>query len=874
MKKTFKICTLLLAIALAFSLLTVLAFASDDGAKSGEKNVAIGATVIGDRGPNTTLGDVFWSVSDHYDNAVDGDPDTVVPLDTTHWKPYGLWITLEEAHHLSRLEIQTYGIGRAETSKGSVDQFINRRGTHPIKVTLYNVYGQEIFVKDDTASSEANTVIDLSDVTERVAKIYIYIDQGSIQSVAQGIWEVYAWSEDIHDWQDVEVIEDPSCTLDGIKAVKCAECGEEAEMIVPPTGHKDTCLGKCANGCGFAMEIKHQSVAGCSPTCIKCGKDEVDTSGSHVQSTSDPCDSSCVQCGATDVFDAPHVHDVNQPCNNDCVKCGATDVIPDAYDIGARITRTDWVLPYTYAPHVASTTDPCSSTCAACGKVESVRPVHVLPADPCNQTTCGNANCYSNKPDYIPPVAGESVFAHYSKSNLINEPHVRPEHIYGEQNPDTGEMIYKKDPVTNTWTCRLNCAKGHSGYVLSYDHQFTNCGDKYCDCCGGEINIDERAHRFTAESPIVCVDCGQTMKGFSPNEACVEHVYDNECDAKCNVLGCGFQRYNTRTGPMDYWHIYDNPCDTTCNDCEATREIVHTYPDHACAELCVWCGEKRATGAAHTYSDFIKNGQAIEGSNACDDTCDVCGEKREITHKYPFICAPTCRICQSPNPNSDALHTWSNACDTDCNNPGCFITREASHEWDHDCDTECNICSQTRETTHKFTSICDKVCDVVGCGYENPDVKAHKYQNACDNKCDNEGCTFVRTVETDATYDPDHDYDNDCDTLCNICNLERTVADHVYDNDCDDTCNICNKRLRTTSHSFSAWVESKEPTAKEDGEQIRACTVCGATEKQTIPAKGGLSTGGIVAIVISSVAVLGGGGFSVWWFVLRKKFIG
>jgi hypothetical protein len=198
----------------------------------------------------------------------------------------------------------------------------------------------------------------------------------------------------------------------------------------------------------------------------------------------------------------------------------------------------------------------------------------------------------------------------------------------------------------------------------------------------------------------------------------------------------------------------------------------------------------------------------------------------------------------------------------------------ASHEYDHDCDAICNNCETVRTITHRYSSVCDGVCDVEGCGYANPDVKAHAYTNACDESCNNTGCSFVRTAETDATYDPDHEYDDGCDTLCNICSKERVVAGHVYDNDCDDTCNTCNKRLRTTSHKFSAWVESKEPTAKEEGEEVRACTVCGITESQVIPAKGGPSTGGIVAIVASAVAVLGGGGFSVWWFVLRKKFIG
>ena len=46
------------------------------------------------------------------------------------------------------------------------------------------------------------------------------------------------------------------------------------------------------------------------------------------------------------------------------------------------------------------------------------------------------------------------------------------------------------------------------------------------------------------------------------------------------------------------------------------------------------------------------------------------------------------------------------------------------------------------------------------------------------------------------------------------------------------------------------------------------CTVCGA---DTAPDNNGLSAGAIVGIVLGSVALLGGGGFALYWFVIRKK---
>ena len=195
MKAFKKIGAFLLAIMVSLSSFAFSAFAEENHddhgheavalqdeqvveAKCGEgdaKNVAIGATVIGDRGPGSKLGDVFWSVSDHYWCAVDGDPDTFCVLDTTHWEAYGLWITLEDSYDLSSIEIQTFGIGRSPTSKGASDQVIGRLGEFPFTVTLYDVNGSEIGSYNTKGRPDANSVINLSDISTRVHKIYIYV---------------------------------------------------------------------------------------------------------------------------------------------------------------------------------------------------------------------------------------------------------------------------------------------------------------------------------------------------------------------------------------------------------------------------------------------------------------------------------------------------------------------------------------------------------------------------------------------------------------------------------------------------------------------------------------------------------------------------
>lgn len=76
-----------------------------------------------------------------------------------------------------------------------------------------------------------------------------------------------------------------------------------------------------------------------------------------------------------------------------------------------------------------------------------------------------------------------------------------------------------------------------------------------------------------------------------------------------------------------------------------------------------------------------------------------------------------------------------------------------------------------------------------------------------------------------------------------------TVLDHEYDNACDADCNVCGE-ARTPAEHYSENADGK-------------CDECGKSFK--------LSGGAIAGIVIGSVAILGLGGFSIVWFVIKKK---
>ncbi len=90
--------------------------------------------------------------------------------------------------------------------------------------------------------------------------------------------------------------------------------------------------------------------------------------------------------------------------------------------------------------------------------------------------------------------------------------------------------------------------------------------------------------------------------------------------------------------------------------------------------------------------------------------------------------------------------------------------------------------------------------------------------------------------------------------LCEYCGVDYgEKTDHVYDNGCDAICNVCGEITRSlTFHT------------DDDGNEL--CDVCATA----IP-KEGLSGGAISAIATSSTVVAGLGGFSLFWFVIKKK---
>ncbi len=98
---------------------------------------------------------------------------------------------------------------------------------------------------------------------------------------------------------------------------------------------------------------------------------------------------------------------------------------------------------------------------------------------------------------------------------------------------------------------------------------------------------------------------------------------------------------------------------------------------------------------------------------------------------------------------------------------------------------------------------------------------------------------------------------------CEKCGVEYgEMAEHIYDNACDTVCNVCEEPTR-------GMVFHKD----EDGDE--KCDLCQAdvesSEIGAVDEEGGLPGRAVSAIAVASVATVGTGGFSLFWFVIKKK---
>ena len=100
-------------------------------------------------------------------------------------------------------------------------------------------------------------------------------------------------------------------------------------------------------------------------------------------------------------------------------------------------------------------------------------------------------------------------------------------------------------------------------------------------------------------------------------------------------------------------HVYDNACDTKCNSCGVQRTV-----------------------PPHPYTGVVTTPATCAAEGVMTYTCTVCGDR--YTAAIPTV-----------------GHTYTDACDADCN--GCGATRTPPHQYADPYDADCDLCGTTRE---------------------------------------------------------------------------------------------------------------------------------------------------------------------------------
>ena len=350
-----------------------------------------------------------------------------------------------------------------------------------------------------------------------------------------------------------------------------------------------------------------------------------------------------------------------------------------------------------------------------------------------------------------------------------------------------------------------------------------------------------------------------------PTESCA-HNYDNACDADCNA--CGDIRQTQHTGGsatcitkaqcsicgVEYGDFGghtpsedDGDCttDITCLECGAITtegESTHTGGNATCTSKarCDVCDKEYGEFAVHTPNED-------DGDCTTDITCSECGtittagESAHIGGNATCIAKARCDVCGKEY-GDFADHT-PNEDDGDCTT-------------DITC-SECGTITTAGESTHiggNATCTAKARCDV--CGKEYGEFAVHT-PNEDDGDCTTDiTCSECGTITT--AGESTHIGGNATCTSkarCDVCGKEYgELADHNFGKaTCTSKakCSICN-------------AETGELKEHNDTDNNDKCDICEVELKTS----GGAP---IVLIVSLAIIVVLGGGFALYWFVIRKK---
>lgn len=436
---------------------------------------------------------------------------------------------------------------------------------------------------------------------------------------------------------------------------------------------------------------------------------------------------------------------------------------------------------------------------------------------------------------------------------------------------------YKKSPATCTeaavyYYCCATCdAKGMTTYTDGSELGHT----------GGTATCTARA---------VCTRCNQ------PYGDMLEHVYTDEdatatylkSEATCTSKAIYYKNCATcdkaGTDTFEYGfvkaHSYIEKVDDAYLKVAATCTSKAIY-----YKSCSICGAK-GTETFETSDVPSHNYQTVWSSDATSHwhECSKCGDKKDIASHTAGATATentaqTCTVCgYIIVPALGHMHSYNTAWSSNATEHwhdciGCSSDKDrAPHDYTNACDTDCNTCGYVRIITHSYNTEWSK------------DAEQHWHE-----------CSVCGDKKDEAAHTPSADATETTDQVCTVCGyvIKKALGHtHNYSTVKNDETNhwnecACGDKTDVEAHAWDDGVVTKEATVDEEGVKTYTCAVCGHTKNESISKlptqtdnppsidepndKEGLSSGAIICILVSSVAIAGVVVFLLFWFVIKKK---
>ncbi|MBQ7357776.1 MAG: CHAP domain-containing protein [Clostridia bacterium] len=545
----------------------------------------------------------------------------------------------------------------------------------------------------------------------------------------------------------------------------------------------------------------------------------------------------CDTCGATMAYALGHKPGDAATCTTDqtCKNCGIVLVAHTGHKAGNAATCT---------------TD---QVCTTCGTVLNAKTGHTAGA----AATCTTNQICTTCGEILAQATGHTPGA--SATCTTNQTCIRCDYIFATATGHTPgpEATCTADQKCTTCQTILTPKTGHTP---AGDATCTE--DSLCTVCGALISA--------AKDHILV-----TLPGKAPT--CTEAGLGE--GQKCSV--CGVITIPQEILPsLGHTGGPAATCTTsqTCTVCKAVIQEAYGHspgPEATCKapQICTRCTTVLVAQKAHTPGD--------EATCTTDQICTVCntvlveqfGHTEKVTKGTPATCTQNgvtdmieCTVCHKIIQAQETIiatgHKWLDATCTapqTCENCGLTEGDALGHqrkeiaaknptctEEGNSAGERCDVCgeifvepeiypalghtggAEATCTTNQYCMVCGDIV-VAAYGHDENDIPA--VAPTCTTTglsagrvCNRCKITIIPRIEIPALG---HTYDDENDTVCNVCGYERNVGcQHEYYNACDADCNICGETRVPAEHVVQV-LESRPATCTSSGlTEGQICSAC------------------------------------------------